>query len=205
MKNNIKPSTALLIGGLTIAVAFVAIAIFSPGSLDRFLHPGDERNPRIKEAMERQQGSDSSKREEKPKSDSTTPSPSPEEPTPPPEATAQGYERIPKPECISRDQVVRVISASEEARQGRVIEISGAADGSAILVSYRKKTFLGIGSGENQIEGILRRGLRRQFPDRFVKSLTVRSAGTRSVRQGGDDVKVEVLEIKTLQTGCGWL
>ncbi|HEY8459872.1 MAG TPA: hypothetical protein VIM99_05790, partial [Blastocatellia bacterium] len=67
-----------------------------------------------------------------------------------------------------------------------------------------KKTFLGIGSGENQIEGILRRGLKNSFPDRLIKSLKVRSAGTRSVRRGADNVKAEVIEIETLQAGCRW-
>jgi hypothetical protein len=67
------------------------------------------------------------------------------------------------------------------------------------MVDYKKKTFLGIGYGENQIEGILRRGLRSRFPDRFIKSLRVRSAGNRRLRRGDQDVKVEVLEIEIPQ------
>jgi hypothetical protein len=210
-KRKIKPLTALVIGGIALAGVFVVIAIVSPGSLDRFLHPGDERNARIKDAMERQKGSDPGgqsddklKREEKPKSDAITPTPSPGETTPAVEGNAKEYERISRPECISRDQVINIIGASEEAREGRVIEIGGAQYGGGILVTYRKKTFLGIGSGENQIEGILRRGLRNRFPDRFLKSLKVRSAGTRSVRRGAENVKAEVLEIETLQAGCRW-
>lgn len=211
MKQNIKPLTALVIGGVALAGVFVAIAIFSPGSLDRFLHPSDERNARIKDAMERQKGSDPGsqsdgalKQGEKPKGDAITPTPSPEETAPEVDGNAQGYEPILKPECISRDQVIKIIGASEEAREGRVIEVGGSQYGGAIFVTYRKKTFLGIGSGENQIEGILRRGLRNRFPDRFLKSLKVRSAGTRSVRRGSENVRVEVLEIETLQAGCRW-
>lgn len=210
-KRKIKPTVALAIGGIALAGVFVAIAILSPGSLDRFLRPGDERSARIKKEMERQKGSDPDgqsddglKQEEKTKSAAVTPTPSPEETTPALEGNTQEYTRIPKPECISRDQVVKTIAASEEAREGRVIEISGVPDGGELLIAYRKKTFLGIGSGENQIEGILRRGLRNRFPDRFIKSLKVRSAGTRSVQRGDHNVKVEVLEIETLQAGCRW-
>jgi hypothetical protein len=72
------------------------------------------------------------------------------------------------------------------------------------MVAYKKKTFLGIGSGENQIEGILRRGLKNSFPDRLIKSLKVQSDGKRSFRRGNQDIKVEVLGIKTLQAGCRW-
>jgi hypothetical protein len=210
-KRKIKPSVALAIGGIALAGVFVAIAIFSPGSLDRFLHPGDERSARIKTEMERQKGSDPDrqsddglKQEEKTKSAAITPTPLPEETAPAVDGNTQEYTRIPRPECISQDQVVKTIGASEEARDGRVVEISGASYGGGILVAYRKKTFLGIGSGENQIEGILRRGLRTRFPDRFIKSLKVRSAGTRFVQRGDQNIKVEVLEIETLQAGCRW-
>jgi hypothetical protein len=210
-KRKIKSSTALAIGGIALAGVFVVIAIVSPGSLDRILHPGDERNDRIKKEMERSKGSDPNgqadgqlRREEKAKSAATTPTPSPEETARAGEGDVRGYEQIPKPECISRDQVVKIIGASEEARGGRVIGISVTPDGGRIMVAYRKKTFLGIGSGENQIEGILRRGLRNSFPDRLIKSVKVRSTGKRSVQQGVQNVKVEVLEIETLQAGCRW-
>jgi hypothetical protein len=73
------------------------------------------------------------------------------------------------------------------------------------MVAYRKKTFLGIGSGENQIEGILRRGLGERFSNRLIKSVKVRSDGKRSVRRGAQNVNVELLEIETLQAGCQWL
>lgn len=214
MERKIKPLTALAIGGITLAVAFVVTAIVSPGALDRILHPGDERNDRIKEEMERQKRSDPNggsddrlKREEKTKSAAITPTPSPEEtaqPEEPGKEDVRGYERIPKPECISRDQVIRIISASEEAREGRVIGINVTSDGGRIMVLYRKKTFLGIGSGENQIEGILRRGLRNSFSDRLIKSVKVRSTGTRSVRRGSQNFNAEFLEIETLQAGCQW-
>ncbi|HZF39434.1 MAG TPA: hypothetical protein VE715_11445 [Blastocatellia bacterium] len=211
MERKIKSSTALAIGGIALAGAFVVIAILNPGSLDRILHPGDERSDRIKEEMERRKGSepdgrsdDRLKQEEKAKGVATTPTPSPEETARAGEGDVRGYEQIPKPECISRDQVVKIIGASEEAREGRVIGISVTPDGGRIMVAYRKKTFFGIGSGENQIEGILRRGLRNSFPDRLIKSVKVRSAGNRSVRRGVQDVKAEVLEIETLQAGCRW-
>jgi hypothetical protein len=206
-KRNIKPATAPAIGGITIACVFVVIAIVRPGTLDWFLHPGDETNSRIKAEMERQKGSDAderSKRDEAAKSEATTPTPSPAETSQAGEGSAGRYEPIPKPVCISRDQVLGIIGASEESREGRVIDIRIASDGGRIMVAYRKKTFLGIGSGENQIEGILRRGLRNSFSDRLIKSLKVRSAGTRSVRRGADNVKAEVLEIETLQDGCRW-
>jgi hypothetical protein len=206
-KRNIKPMTALAIGGITLAGALVAIAIVSPGSLDWLLHPGNETNPRIKAEMERQKGSDAdgqSKRDEEAKSAAATPTSSPAETPQAEEGNAGGYERISKTNCISRDQVVRIIGASEESREGRVIEIGVATDGGRIMVTYRKKTFLGIGSGENQIEGILRRGLRNSFSDRLIRSLKVRSAGTRSVSRGADNVRAEVIEIETLQDGCRW-
>ena len=210
-KRKIKPSTALAIGGITLAGVFVAIAIVRPGTLDWFLHPGDERNARIKEEMERQKGSDISaqsddrlKQEDKTKSAAITPTPSSEETTLAGEGNTGEYERIPRPECISRDQVVKIIGASEEARDGRVFEINSPPDRGEIMVAYRKKTFLGIGSGENQIEGILRRGLRNRFPDRLIKLVKVRSSGTRRFQRGSENLKVEVLEIETLQAGCRW-
>jgi hypothetical protein len=211
MERKIKPTTALAIGGIVLAGVFVAIAIVRPGSLDKILHPSDERSNQIKEEMERQKGvkpdgqtDDRLKQEEKEKSVAITPTPSPEETPRADEGDVRDYGRIPRPECISRDQIVKIIGASEEARDGRVIGISVTPDGGRIMVAYRKKTFLGIGSGENQIEGILRRGLRNSFPDRFIKSVKVHSAGKRSVRQGAQNVKVEVLEIETLQAGCQW-
>src|SRR5215467_13914687 len=83
MERKIKPSIALAIGGIILAVAFVVTAIVSPGSLDRILHPGDERNDRIKEEMERQKGIDPNgqsddqlKRGENTKSAPITPTPS---------------------------------------------------------------------------------------------------------------------------------
>ena len=207
MERKIKPLTALAIGGIALAGLFVVTAIVSPGSLDKILHPGDERNERIKEEMERQKGNDADsrlKREEKTKSVDVTPTPSPEETPQAGGEDARGYERIPRPECISRDQVIRIISGSEEAREGRVIGISVTPDGGRITVSYRKKTFLGIGSGENQVEGILRRGLRNYFSDRLIKSVKVRSTGNGSVRRGAQNVNAEFLEIETLQAGCQW-
>jgi hypothetical protein len=205
-KSKTKPRTALAIGGIILAASFVVIAIVRPGILDRFLHPGDERSATIKEEMERQKGTDTgAKQEEKGTSASVTPTPSPEE-TPPvaEDGNAGGYERIAGSACISRDQVARIIGASEEAREGRVLEISVAPDRGEIIVAYQKKTFLGIGSGENQIEGILRRGLRNHFSDRLIKSVKVRSAGTRKFQRGERNVKVEVLEIETQQAGCRW-
>jgi hypothetical protein len=206
-KSKIKPSTALVIGGITLAAVFVAIAIVRPGALDWFLHPGDERSAKIKEEMERQKASDTgaqSNQDEKTKSAAITPTSSPEETPPAEEGNVGGYERMARPECISRDQIVNIIGASEEASEGRVFEISVTPDRGEIMIAYRKKTFLGIGSGENQIEGILRRGLRNRFPDRLIKSVKVRSAGTRSFRRGAENVKVEVLEIDSLQAGCRW-
>jgi len=211
MKLDIKSSTALAVGGITLAGAFLVTAIVSPESLDGILHPSDERSAPIKKEMERQKEiaadgrSDAQlRREEETKSGVITPTPLPEETAPAWEGKIRGDERIPTPECISRDQVVKIIGASEEAREGRVIGISVTPDGGRILVAYRKKAFLGIGSGENQIEGILQRGLRNRFPDRLIKSVKVRSDGNRFVRRGAQNVNVEVLEIETLQTGCRW-
>jgi hypothetical protein len=210
-RGKIKPATALVVGGIILAGAFVVTAIVSPKYLDWILHPGEERNDQIKKEMERQKGIDPNgqsdpalRRVEGAKSGAVTPTPSPQETAPAGEAEIRGDERIPKPECISRDQVVKTIGASEEAREGRVIWISVAPDGHRVMVAYRKRTFLGIGSGENQIEGILRRGLRNQFPDRLIKSLKVHSDGKRSVRQGFQNVNAEVLGIETLQAGCRW-
>jgi len=211
MKLNIKPSTALVVGGITLAGAFVVTAIVSPESLDRILRPGEERNDRIKQEMERQKGIDAQGRsdarlgrEEATRSGAITPTPVPEETAQAREGEIRGDERMPKSECISRDQVINIIGASEEASEGRVMGISVTPDGNRIMVAYRKKTFLGIGSGENQIEGILRRGLRNYFPDRLIKSVKVRSDGNRSVRRGAQNVDVEVLVIETLQAGCRW-
>ena len=205
-KSKTKPRTALAIGGIILAASFVVIAIVRPGTLDWFLRPSDERSAAIKAEMERQKGSDTSaKQEEKGTSASITPAPS-SEGTPPAaeDGNAGGYERIAGPDCISRDQVARIIGASEEAREGRVVEIRVAPDRGEIIVAYQKKTFLGIGSGENQIEGILRRGLRNRFSNRLIKSVKVRSAGTRRFQRGEQDLKVEVLEIETQQAGCRW-
>ncbi|HEX5080621.1 MAG TPA: hypothetical protein VFY40_01150 [Blastocatellia bacterium] len=199
----------MAIGGIILAASFVVIAIVRPGALDWFLRPGDERSATIKEEMERRKGGDTSaKQEEKATSASITPTPSPtsteEAPPAAEDGNAVGYERISGPDCISRDQVARIIGASEEAREGRVIEIRVAPDRGEIIVAYQKKTFLGIGSGENQIEGILRRGLRNRFSNRLIKSVKVRSVGTRKFQQGERNVKVEVLEIETQQAGCRW-
>jgi hypothetical protein len=207
MKSNIKPSTALAVGGIILAGAFVAIAIIRPKSLDWILRPSEGTSDRIKAEMERQKEVNpdgQSKREDEPKSGAITPTPSPEKTVRAGEGEIREVAGILKPECISRDQVFKVISASEEAREGRVVGISVAPNGNRIMVAYRKKTFLGIGSGENQIEGILRRGLRNRFPDRLIKSVKVRSDGKRSVRRGAQNVNVELLEIETLQAGCQW-
>jgi hypothetical protein len=211
MKLNIKPWTALVVGGITLAVAFFVTAIVSPASLDWILHPGEERSDQIKKEMERQKGIDAHGRsdpqlgrEEGTKSVAITPTPLPEETVRALEGKTQGDERIPKPECISREQVVRAIGESEEARKGRVIGIGVTPDGGRIMVTYRKKTFLGIGSGENQIEGILQRGLRNRFPDHLIKSVKIRSDGKRYVRRGDQNVNAEVLVIETLQAGCRW-
>ncbi len=210
MKLDKKPSIALVVGGVLLAGAFVVTAIVSPRSLD-WIFPGEERSDQIKKEMERQKGIDPSggadpklRREGESKSGAITPTPAPQETARAGEGEIRGDERIPKPECISRDQVVKIIGASEEAREGRVIWISAAPDGHRIMVAYRKRTFLGIGSGENQIGGILRRGLRNLFPDHLIKSLKVQSDGKRSVRQGVQNVKAEVLGIETLQAGCRW-
>jgi len=207
MKLDIKPLTALAIGGIALAGIFCLTAIISPRSLDWLLNPSDERSAQIKREMERQQGVDTRpKREEEAKSEEITPPPLPQQTPPPPppplERDIQREDRIPRPECISRDQVVRAIDASEEAWKGRVVGISVTPDGHRIMVAYRKKTFLGIGSGENQVEGILQRGLRNRFPDHLIKSMKVHSDGNSSVRRGAQDVNVEVLEIETFQAGC---
>jgi hypothetical protein len=211
MKFDIKPSTALAVGGITLAGAFVVTAIVSPKSLDWILHPGEERNDQIKKEMERQKGNNPDgrsdprlRREGETKSGATTPTPSPEETVRAGEGERRADEQIPRPECILRDQVIKIIGASEEASEGRVIGISVTPDGHRVTVAYRKKTFLGIGSGENQIKGILRRGLRNLFPDRLIKSVKVRSDGNKSVRRGEGNVNVEVLEIETMQAGCRW-
>jgi hypothetical protein len=203
-RGKIKPATALVVGGIILAGAFVVTAIVNPKSLD-WIFPGEERSDQIKKEMERQKGIDPNgqsdpklRREGESKSGAITPTPSPEE------TVRSGDERIPRPECISRDQVVKIIDASEEAREGRVIWVSVAPDGHRIMVAYRKRTFLGIGSGENQIEGILRRGFRNQYPDHLIKSLKVQSDGKRSVRQGIQNVNAEVLGIETRQSGCRW-
>jgi hypothetical protein len=210
-RGKIKPATALVVGGIILAGAFVVTAIVSPKYLDWILHPGEERSDQIKKEMERQKGIDpnggsspSPRREGESKSGAITPTPVPQETVRAGEGEIRGGERIPKPECISRDQVVKIIGASEEAREGRVIWINVTPDGHRVMVAYKKKTFLGIGSGENQIEGIIRRGLRDRFPDRLIKSVKVRSDGKRSVRQGFQSVNAEVLEIETLQSGCQW-
>ena len=209
MKFEIKPSTALTVGGITLAGAFLLIAIIRPASLDWILHPGDERSDRIKKVMERQKENDADgrsdaqlKRVGETKSGALTPTPLPEETVQARGGEIRADERISKPECISRDQVIKVIGTSEEAREGRVFGISVTPDGHRIMVAYRKKTFLGIGSGENQIKGIIQRGLRNRFPDHLIKSVKVRSDGNRSVRRGEQNVNVEVLEIETLQAGC---
>jgi hypothetical protein len=209
MKPDSKNSKALVVGGIILASAFVITAIVRPKSLDWILHPSEERSDQIKKEMERQKGIGSdgqpgARPGKEANSGALTPTPSPEE-----TVLAGGGEirvdgRIPKPECISRDQVVKAIYESEEAKAGRVIWISSAPDGGRIMVAYMKKTFLGIGSGENQIEGILRRGLRNSFPDRLIKSVKVRSDGKRSVQQGERNIKAEVLVIEPLQAGCRW-
>jgi hypothetical protein len=207
MKPDIKPSKALAVGGILLAAAFVLIAVVRPESLDWILHPSEERSDQIKKEMERQKGIGSDARpgrEEGVNSGPMAPTPSPENTAGAGEGDIRVDERIPKPECISRDQVVKAIYASEEARAGRVIWVSVTPDGGRIMVAYRKKTFLGIGSGENQIEGILRRGLRNSFPDRLIKSMKVQSDGKRPILQGERNVNAEVLVIESLQAGCRW-
>lgn len=191
-KLDIKRSTALALGGITLAGIFLLIAIIRPASLDWIFRADKESSDQIKKEMERQKGSNADAKPGEKKSGAITPTASPEE-------TAT------KPGCISRDQVVKVIGASEEAREGRVIWTTVNPEGSRVIVAYRKKTFLGIGSGENQIEGILRRGLRNRFPDSVIKSVRVRSNGNKSVRRGGQNVNAEVLVIEPLQAGCRWL
>src|SRR5262245_38985409 len=124
MKLENKSSKALVVGGIILAGAFVLTAIVRPQYLDWILHPGEERNDRIKEEMDRQKGIGSDARPgqgEQANSGAKTPTPSPE-------MTAQaGDEEVqidPKPGCIPRDQVVKTIYASEEARSGRVIWVS---------------------------------------------------------------------------------
>jgi hypothetical protein len=211
MKLDIKPSTVLVVGGIVLAGAFLVIAIVSPASLDRILRPSEELSDQMKKEMERQKAVEAGGRpdarpgpEEKTKSGAITPTPLPEETLPAREGEMRGDERMPKPGCISRDQVINIIGASEEARDGRVIGISLTPDGSQVMVAYRKKTFLGVGSGENQIEGILRRGLRNRFTDDLIRSVKVRSDGNRSFRQGERNVNAEVLLIETRQAGCRW-
>jgi hypothetical protein len=206
-KPKIKPVTALAIGGIVIAGASLVLAIVSPGSLDWILRPSDQRSAQIKAEMERQKASDANAQSKQGEAVTPTPSPSTSPQEEPPQAedgNAGGYVPVPRPGCISLDQVVNIIGASEEASAGRVIGIRVAPDGGRIMVAYRKKTFLGIGSGENQIEGILRRGLRNSFSNRLIQSLKVRSTGTKSIRRGADNVKAEVLEIESLQDGCRW-
>jgi hypothetical protein len=209
MKLDIKPLTAFAIGGITLASAFVITAIVSPKSLDWILHPGEERSDQIKKEMDRQKGIGSDGqpdarpgREREANSGAMAPTPSPEETARAGEGEIRVDGRIPKPECISRDHIVNAIYASEEAKAGRVISVNVTPDGGRIMVAYMKKTFLGIGSGENQIEGILRRRLRNSFPDRLIKSVKVRSDGKRSVLRGQRNVNAEVLVIEPLQSGC---
>jgi hypothetical protein len=211
MKPDSKNSKALVVGGIILASAFVIIAIVRPKSLDWILHPSEERSDQIKKEMERQKGIGSDGKpdaqpgkERGANSGALTPRTSPQETVLAGGGEIRVDERIPKPECISRDQVVKAIYASEEAKAGRVIWVSSAPDGGRIMVAYMKKTFLGIGSGENQIEGILRRGLRNSFPDRLIKSVKVRSDGKRSVQQGERNIKAEVLVIEPLKAGCRW-
>jgi hypothetical protein len=209
MKPDIKNSKALVVGGIILASAFFITAIVRPESLDWILHPSEERSDQIKKEMDRQKGIGSDGqpdarpgREKEANSGAIAPTPSPEETVPAGEGEIRAGERIPKPECISRDHVVNAIYASEEAKAGRVIWVNVTPDGDRIMVAYMKKTFLGIGSGENQIEGILRRGLRNSFPDRLIKSVKVRSDGKRSVLRGERNVNAEVLVIEPLQSGC---
>jgi hypothetical protein len=211
MKLDSKASTVLAAGGIILAGVFFITAIVSPTSLDGILHPSDERNERIKREMERQKMGDTPgqpdarpRRAEETMSDATTPMPLPEKTVRPGEGELGEAERMPKLDCISRDQVVQILGASEEARENRVVGISVTPDGRRIMVSYRKKTFLGIGSGENQIERILRRGLRTSYPDRLIKSVRVQSDGNRSVRRGDQDLNVEILVIESRQAGCQW-
>ncbi|HEX2491992.1 MAG TPA: hypothetical protein VHR27_21485 [Blastocatellia bacterium] len=209
MKPDSKNSKALVVGGIILASAFVITAIVRPKFLDWILHPSEERSDQIKKEMERQKGIGSDGQPDtRPgraaNSGALTPTPSPDETVLAGGGEIRIDERIPKPECISRDQVVKAIYASEEAKAGRVIWVSSAPDGGRIMVAYMKKTFLGIGSGENQIEGILRRGLRNSFPDRLIKSVKVRSDGKRSVQQGERNIKAEVLVIEPLKAGCRW-
>jgi hypothetical protein len=199
----------LVVGGIILASAFFITAIFSPKSLDWILHPSEERSDQIKKEMERQKeiGSDGQPdarpgKEGEANSGAMAPTPSPEAAAPAGEGEIRVDDRIPKPECISRDHIVNAIYASEEAKAGRVIWVNVTPDGGRIMVAYIKKTFLGIGSGENQIEGILRRGLRNSFPDRLIKSVKVRSDGKRSVLRGERNVNAEVLVIEPLQSGC---
>ncbi|MGH9767585.1 MAG: hypothetical protein ACREAB_09150, partial [Blastocatellia bacterium] len=139
MKLDIKPSTALAVGGITLAGAFLLTSIVSPESLDGILRPGEERSEQIKKEMERQKGTDADgqsdarlRPEQETNSGAITPTPLPDETVRASEGKIRGDERIPKPECISRDQVVKIIGASEEASEGRVIGISVTPDGGRI-------------------------------------------------------------------------
>jgi len=209
MKPDSKNSKALVVGGIILASAFVITAIVRPKTLDWILHPSEERSDQIKKEMDRQKGIGSDGqpdaqpgREAEANSGAMAPTPSPEETARAGEGEIRVDGRIPKPECISRDHIVNAIYASEEAKAGRVISVNVTPDGGRIMVAYMKKTFLGIGSGENQIEGILRRRLRNSFPDRLIKSVKVRSDGKRSVLRGQRNVNAEVLVIEPLQSGC---
>ena len=209
MKPDSKNSKTLVVGGIILASAFVITAIVRPKTLDWILHPSEERSDQIKKEMDRQKGIGSDGqpdarpgREGEANSGAMAPTPSPEETARAGEGEIRVDGRIPKPECISRDHIVNAIYASEEAKAGRVISVNVTPDGGRIMVAYMKKTFLGIGSGENQIEGILRRRLRNSFPDRLIKSVKVRSDGKRSVLRGQRNVNAEVLVIEPLQSGC---
>jgi hypothetical protein len=209
MKLEFTPATVLSVIGVVFAVAFLIVAIFRPQSLDWLLDPSDERSAHVKREMERKKGdapqSSSPPQFNRPEEErdrgGTSPPPLPAEPAPL-EQLMPGPQT--RPGCISREQILRVIGASEEASEGRVVSLGVTPDGSRILVAYRKKTILGIGSGENQIEGILRRGLKDRFPDRMIRSVKVRSDGKQSVQRGEQNISAEVLEIETMQAGCQW-
>ncbi len=208
MKFEFTPSTVLSMIGVGLAVAFLFVAIFRPHSLDWLLDPSDERSAHVKREMEREKA-DAQPGASPPQLNRPEEEPQREEISPPLPAEPPPLEQpIPEPqsraECISRDQIMRAIVGSEEAREGRVISLGVTPDGSRIMVAYRKKTFLGIGSGENQIEGILRRGLKDLYPDRMIRSVKVRSDGKRSVQRGERNLSAEVLEIESLQAGCQW-
>jgi hypothetical protein len=210
MKPAAKTSIVLAIGGIIVAGAFAATAVLKPEYLDRVLHPGEEKNEQVKKEEESKKEIDPDTKlvppdktsdgspdepENEAKGGSSIPELVPEKTARAGELENRGDTRISDPDCVSRDQIVRVIGASEEARGGRVVGIRVTPDGNRIMVDYRKKTFLGFGSGENQIERILQRDLRKRFPDSLIRSLTVRSAGKRSVRRGDQNINVEALEI----------